>query len=216
MRLNTKKNSKRDRADTNRLFPIFIKLEDLSVLIVGGGKVAAEKLATILSNSPATSIKIVSKNFTSALRKAAATGNVVLFKKKFEPGDLGGVDIVFSAVNDLQTSKQIATWAKKLRVLHNAADKPDLCDFYLGSVVQKGNLKLGISTNGKSPTVAKRLKAILEQSIPDEIDTTLNNLATIRTYLKGDLRRKAEQLNAITSILVQEPSRLKRGIIKKK
>jgi siroheme synthase-like protein len=215
MKSNTKK-----IPDVNRLFPIFIKLEDLNVLIVGGGKVATEKLTAILANSPSASIKIVSKAFSSSLKKAAALGNVVLFKKNFEPGDLRGVDIVFSAVNDPGTSKLIATWAKKLRVLHNAADKPELCDFYLGSIVQKGNLKLGISTNGKSPTLAKRLKSILEQSIPAEIDVALNNLAIIRTRLKGDLKQKSEQLNAITSVLVVESSTLKsagrKGTRKKK
>jgi siroheme synthase-like protein len=206
MRLNTnRKRSARKKSDTNRLFPVFVKLEELNVLIVGGGKVAVEKLAAILNNCPSTPIRIVSKSFLASLRKLSRSNNVKLIKREFDPGDLDGADIVFSAVNDVRTSKLIAAAARRKGILHNAADKPGLCDFYLGSIVQKGNLKIGISTNGKSPTLAKRLKKILEQTIPDSIDETLANLAAIRSSLAGDMKSKVERLNAITSIFISEP-----------
>jgi siroheme synthase-like protein len=212
MRSSTKKITSKNRSSGNRLFPVFLKIEQLRVLIVGGGKVAGEKLNTILVNAPSTSIRIVSREFSPSLRKSASRGNIELIAKEFEPEDLVSADIVFSAVNDAKTSKLVHASARKLNLLHNAADKPNLCDFYLGSVVQKGNLKIGISTNGKSPTVAKRLKSILEQALPDEIDRVLHQLSSIRKSLSGDLTEKVKQLNAITSILTANRKKAKKGM----
>ena len=83
----------------------------------------------------------------------------------------------------------------------NVADTPDLCDFYLGSIVQRGNLKIAISTNGKSPTIAKRLKEEIGNMIPDEMDAVLDNMQTIRTHLNGNFAEKVRRLNELTSVL---------------
>lgn len=211
MRSNIKRAQRPEEADTNRLFPVFVKLEQLEVLVIGGGKVATEKLSAILGNCPSASIRIVSKTFSTRLKKLAAGSNVVLIRKAFEAADLKNADLVFSAVNDVELSKKISSAARKLRILHNAADKPGFCDFYLGSIVQKGNLKIGISTNGKSPTVARRLKQILDEALPAELDDSLRNLSRIRSKLKGDLKSKARQLNRITSILAAGPVAARRS-----
>jgi len=79
---------------------------------------------------------------------------------------------------------------------------PELCDFYLSSVVKKGNLKIAISTNGKSPTIAKRLKEVINNMIPDEMESVLDNMQTIRKGIDGDFSEKVRQLNDITKILV--------------
>lgn len=201
-----KSNTDSNHHDTNRLFPVFIKLEQLDIALIGGGKVATEKLTTILNNAPLTSITIISKTFSPAIRKLAKGARVEMIRKKFEPSDLDGVQLVFSAVNDADTCKLISQAAYERNILHNAADKPALCDFYLGSIVQKGNLKIAISTGGKSPTMARRLKQVFDDALPEEFDQVLQNLAKIRASLKGDLRSKAKQLNHITSILVGTPN----------
>jgi siroheme synthase-like protein len=100
-------------------------------------------------------------------------------------------------------SGQVAADAKLKGILINVADKPDLCDFYLGSVVQKGNLKVAISTNGKSPTIAKRLKEVLNETLPQELDSLLDNMQNIRNQMKGDFTEKVKQLNEITKTLSQ-------------
>src|SRR5690606_15312082 len=96
--------------------------------------------------------------------------------------------------------------ASENHILLNVADKPSLCDFYLGSVVQKGNLKIGISTNGKSPTIAKRLKEFLNDLLPEEIDQTLDLMQTMRNSLKGDFQEKIKVLNAHTKDLITNTS----------
>jgi len=85
------------------------------------------------------------------------------------------------------------------------ADTPELCDFYMGSVVTKGNLKIGVSTNGKSPTISKRLREYLEEAIPEETDELLNNMNRIREQLKGDLSQKMRELNRITASILEGP-----------
>jgi siroheme synthase (precorrin-2 oxidase/ferrochelatase) len=74
----------------------------------------------------------------------------------------------------------------------------------LGSIVQKGDLKLAISTNGKSPTVAKRLRQVLDEALPDEIDTTLQQMSQLRASLNGDFTEKVKTLNEVTAVLVSD------------
>ncbi len=191
--------------DGNRLFPVFLKLESLSVLIVGGGYVGMEKLEAILSNSPATKITLIAIQISDTIKELAKQyPNISLIEKPYSIADLTGHDIIIAAINDPVVSKQVATDAKSKKILVNAADKPELCDFYLSSVVQKGNLKIAISTNGKSPTIAKRVKEVLHETLPAEIDDLLTNMQSIRNKMSGDFTDKVKQLNELTKTLSQK------------
>jgi len=192
-------------AGSNRLFPIFLKLEDLSVLIVGGGYVGAEKLQAVASNSPAAKITLIAITISDEVKALAKQcPNIQLIEKAYDSNDIAENDIVIAAINDTAISRQIVSDAKSKKILVNAADKPGLCDFYLSSVVQKGNLKIAISTNGKSPTIAKRIKEVLNDSLPDEIDDLLDNMRNIRNRLSGDFTEKVKQLNELTQSLAQK------------
>ena len=187
----------------NKLFPIFLKLETLSLLIVGGGAVALEKLSAILKNSPATKVWLVARDVSEEIEKLAAQHPTIqIIRKEFEKSDLDGMDLVIAAVNDRELSAHICDCAHEKGKLINAADKPDLCDFYLSSIVQKGNLKIAISTNGQSPTAAKRIKEMLNEALPDELDELIQNLHLVRNKLQGDFKEKVIQLNEITKGLL--------------
>ncbi len=190
--------------EINHLFPVFLKLENLRLLIVGGGYVGMEKLQAVMNNSPASKVKLVAKEISNEIKELAKQyPNIQLIEKPYSIGDLEQIDIVIAAINEREISTQIVADAKSKSILVNAADKPELCDFYLSSVVQKGNLKIAISTNGKSPTAAKRIKEVLHESLPNEIDEVLNNLNKIRNKLTGDFDDKVKKLNAITKVLVE-------------
>ena len=192
-------------SDGNRLFPVFLKLENLSLLIVGGGYVGMEKLSVVLQNAPGGKIRIVASHISDEIRDlVAGMDNVVLIERPYQSSDIDDADIVFAAVNDQSVSMQVSSDAKAKGKLVNAADKPALCDFYLGSIVQKGNLKIAISTNGKSPTIAKRVKELLNETLPDEIDELLGNMQLIRNKMSGDFAEKVRQLNEITKNLSQD------------
>lgn len=186
--------------EQNPLFPVFLKLEELHTLLVGGGNVGLEKLTALLKNSPAATVTVVAGIISAPVEDlASAHPNVQLVGRNFRPGDLSGKDLVILATDDPELHKRIRAAARKQRILINVADTPDLCDFYLGSVVTKGNLKIGISTNGKSPTIAKRMREFFEAALPDEIDDLLNNMNRIRDKIGSDFKEKVRLLNELTA-----------------
>lgn len=190
-------------ATGNELFPIFLQLNKLHTLLVGGGNVALEKLTALLGNSPKAKITVVAAEISAQVREFSAPYPSVLFHERlFKDSDLDRVDIVVVASNNSRLNEYIRKEARQRNLLINVADKPDLCDFYLGSVVKKGNLKIGISTNGKSPTIAKRMKELLNDALPHEIDETLHYMGKLREQLKGDFTDKVRQLNAHTAALL--------------
>jgi len=189
----------------NTLFPVFFKLEQLRVLLIGGGNVALEKLQAIINNAPKTKVTVVAREVFDAFKEEAEKHETVrIIVSDYAPHYLDDCDLVIAAVNDIPTSELIRNDAKTKGKLINVADKPELCDFYLGSIVTKGNLKLAISTNGKSPTVAKRLKEVFHELLPDELEEVLDNLQQIRNKLKGDFANKVQQLNELTKVLISE------------
>ncbi|MDB5119441.1 MAG: siroheme synthase [Sphingobacteriales bacterium] len=191
----------------NELFPVFLKLNQLHVLLVGAGNIGLEKLEAILNNSPDVRITIVSREVSEEVSTLVSDySKITVFKKEYDANDLNDKDLVVVATNNPELNEIIRADSKARRILINVADKPALCDFYLGSIVKKGNLKLGISTNGKSPTIAKRLKEVLQESLPDELDQTLSQMNNLRNSLTGDFAYKVKQLNKATAVLVTPTS----------
>lgn len=184
---------------SNTLFPVFLRLDRLSTLVVGGGNVALEKVSALLRNSPEARVTMVAPFYREELLEYLADFPLVeRLERKFEFGDLEGRDVVICATDDRDLHVQIKLRASEKHLLCNVADTPDLCDFYLGSIVQKGDLKIAISTNGKSPTLAKRIRAFLEDVIPDEIQAGLEGMEEARKTLKGDFQEKIRVLNELT------------------
>jgi hypothetical protein len=201
----------------NTLFPVFLKLENFRVLIVGGGKVGLEKVTAIINNSPATKITLVATHISEEIKTFQAYySNIVSHQRSFKETDLNDIDLVIVAINNKETSLEIKQLAQQKHIIANVADTPEQCDFYLGSIVQKGNVKIAVSTNGKSPTLAKRIRETFEESFPNEINESLDNLTKVRGYLSGDFTEKVKQLNAITSVLSSNPKKLKEATISKK
>lgn len=189
----------------NNLFPIFLKLENLHTLIVGGGYVGLEKITAVLDNSPEATVTLVSPEIRiEILEIAAYNSRITLIERKFEDEDLAEKDLVIVATNDKEENKRIKSVARAKHMLCNVADTPPLCDFYLSSVVRKGNLKVAISTNGMSPTMAKRIKEVLNEALPDNLEMAMEQLKAVRDMLKGDFAYKVDELNRITSVLVEK------------
>ena len=113
---------------------------------------------------------MVAKSFLSEIRALAIQYDVNLIDLAYDRSFLVDKHIVIAATDHAAVNKQIHHDAKSKHLLVNVADTPKLCDFYLGGIVTKGNVKIAISTNGKSPTMAKRLRQFFEQVLPEEID----------------------------------------------
>ena len=193
--------------DKNPLYPVFLKLHQLQLLIVGAGEVGFEKLSFILKSSPDAKVTMVAPWISEEIKKLLEEkeAHFVQFRnREFQPEDIDGHDLVIAATNIKALNKEVRKQAKQRGKLVNVADTPDLCDFYLGSIVTRGNLKVAISTNGQSPTFAKRFRQLLEEILPEESNALLSNLHEIRNRLKGDFNDKVKALNELTASLLEE------------
>ncbi|WP_281324310.1 bifunctional precorrin-2 dehydrogenase/sirohydrochlorin ferrochelatase [Flavobacterium sp. IMCC34518] len=191
--------------ERNELYPIFLKLHNLNVLIVGGGNVGLEKLSFMLKSSPNANVEVVAPKFLPELEDLVEKHpSVKLTQAKFKKKMLKKRNMVIACTDDLKVNKRVYDLSRKRYLICNIADTPDLCDYYLGGIVTKGNVKIAISTNGKSPTTAKRLRQFFEEVIPEDINKMVENLNEYRKTLKGDFEEKVQKMNEITESLKKE------------
>lgn len=189
--------------ELNPLYPIFLKAHQLEFLIVGGGYVALEKMEFLFKSSPQANVTLVAPFIREETLNFIKNKPVVVIKRKFCLDDLHRKKIVIATTDNPEVNKKIKLACNRRQILVNVADTPELCDFYMGGIVTKGNLKIGISTNGKSPTLAKRIRQFLESILPDEIDELLETLRNYRETLKGDFESKVIEMNKRTKLLLK-------------
>lgn len=190
--------------DRNNLYPIFLKVKSLQVLIVGGGHVAEEKLTFLLKSSPDANVTMVSPMFREETLEIAKKGDVKLIKQRYNKRYLKGKHLVIATTDVPKVNIKVHKHCRKRSILVNVADNPPYCDFYMGGIVTKGNVKVAISTNGKSPTTAKRLRQFFEDVIPENVDDLVKNINEYRKTIKGDFEQKVETLNEFTKGLIEK------------
>ena len=190
--------------ERNNLYPIFLKAKSLNVLIIGGGNVAEEKLRFLLKSSPDANVTMVAPMFRQDTLSLSKTGDVTLVNDVYKPDYLKGKHMVVATTDVPEVNVQVYKDCRERSILVNVADNPPYCDFYMGGIVTKGNVKVAISTNGKSPTTAKRLRQFFEDVIPDNVDDLVKNLNEYRKTIKGDFEQKVETLNEFTKGLIEK------------
>lgn len=188
--------------EKNELYPVFLKVAVLEVLIVGGGNVGLEKLTFLLKSSPSANVTMVSKAFIPEVISLAKGYKVSLVVDAYQKSYLSGKQIVVATTDDLDVNLQVYNDCKKENILVNLADNPTYCDFYMGGIVTKGNVKIAISTNGKSPTAAKRLRQFFEEVLPENMNELVENLNIYRKTIKGDFEEKVSKLNDLTKEMI--------------
>lgn len=161
-----------------RTYPVSLVLEGQSVLVVGGGAVATRKVEGLLPYN--VSVTIVAPALTDALRALADAGRCAWRAKTYDAADLHGADIVFVATDDEDVNARAYRDASGAHLMVNVADRPELCTFFLPSVLRRGKLSIAVSTEGASPLTARRLRRELEERIPAGFETYLDLLAAWR------------------------------------
>ena len=187
--------------ERNELYPVFLKVNKLNILIVGGGEVGHEKLHFLLKSSPKASVEMIATWYLPKTEELAGKHGIKMTKGRYKSKYLKKRHFVIAATNDEKLNKKVYDHAKKRYLLANIADTPELCDFYMGGIVNKGHVKIAISTNGKSPTAAKRLREFFEEVIPENVNEMVENLNEYRKSIKGDFEEKVNQMNTITEAL---------------
>ncbi|MDV7137311.1 bifunctional precorrin-2 dehydrogenase/sirohydrochlorin ferrochelatase [Maribacter sp. TH_r10] len=190
--------------ESNQLYPVFLKVSQLNILIVGGGNVAEEKLRFLLKSSPDAQVQLVSPMFREPTIELAKKFNLQMIEDTYAPKYLKDKHMVIATTDNTAINEKVYHDCREKNILVNVADNPPFCDFYMGGIVTKGNVKVAISTNGKSPTTAKRLRQFFEDVIPENIDDLVKNLNEYRKTIKGDFEEKVETLNEFTKGLVNK------------
>jgi siroheme synthase-like protein len=168
------------------LFPAFLKLEDRLVVVIGGGKIAAQKIPALLNAG--ARVRIVAPRISGVLIEYVRNREIDWHPKAFEAEDLTGAFLVIAATSIREVNATVFAEAERRNVLCNSVDDIEHCHFYYGSVVQRGDLQIAISTNGKSPALAQRLRQELEQQFGPEYALWLEWLGAEREMMRSQSR----------------------------
>jgi precorrin-2 dehydrogenase/sirohydrochlorin ferrochelatase len=163
------------------LFPLFLKLEGRPALVVGAGRVGEAKIWGLLRAG--ARVRVVAPSATARVRAWAGAGRIVWTSRPFAAGDLRGVFLAVVATPSTHLNDRVAVLARRRRVLVNVVDDPGRCDFYYPAVVRRGPLTLAISTEGRSPAFARRLRRHLERHIGPEVGRAVERLGRERRKL---------------------------------
>ncbi|HUY15870.1 MAG TPA: bifunctional precorrin-2 dehydrogenase/sirohydrochlorin ferrochelatase [Terriglobia bacterium] len=182
------------------LFPIFLRLEGRACLVIGAGAVAQPKIASLLASG--AKVTVVAPRAGGAVRAWAEAGEIRWEARPFVPADLDGAFLAVAATSVTEVNQQVFQEARRRNILVNAVDDPPHCDFYYGSVVRRGALQIAISTDGKSPALAQRLRQEMENTYGGEYERWLDELGRERQQLfaiEMDRELRCQWLHALAS-----------------
>lgn len=170
-------------------FPMYMDMQKLKVLVVGGGYIATEKLEKLLDFT--SDISVIALSVDDDASDLIHTHGLELQKRAYETGDIEGYDIVIVATDTVELHREIYEEARGSRVLVNSVDNTDYCDFIFPSYVQKGDLTIAFSTGGASPAFAKQIRQHFEKIIPDSVGGFLKKMKALRGQIpKGKERMR--------------------------
>jgi precorrin-2 dehydrogenase / sirohydrochlorin ferrochelatase len=188
--------------ESAKLFPAFLKIAGRRCVVVGGGPVGEDKTAGLLRAGGA--VCVVAPDVTERVKEWARQGAIRWVARKFRPADLRGAFLVIAATSSPALHGEIYALAQKREVLCNVVDDPEHCDFYYGSVVQRGSLQIAISTSGLSPAFAQRLRKQFEEQFSAEYELWLEEIGNARQRLFAkeiDPKRRKDLLHRLASEL---------------
>jgi precorrin-2 dehydrogenase/sirohydrochlorin ferrochelatase len=163
---------------SNHYYPLFIDLENKTVVVVGGGVVALRKVEALRKTG--AKVKVISPE---VMPEIASDPGVEVVPRGYTPGDLFGASLVIAATDHEETNVAVSRDASLSNIFCNVVDKPELCSFIVPSVVEKGPIKIAISTGGVSPTLSKRLRVQIANFLGDEYATLAVIMGKIRSLV---------------------------------
>jgi len=168
-------------------FPTFLKFDNKRVLIIGGGKIANDKLTHLLEFTK--KIAIITPTVSTEMSTIINQNSLHLDKRSYEVGDIENYDVVVCAIDNIPLQQSIFEESRKYRCLYNCVDIKECCDFIFPAYIKKGDLTVAISTAGGSPALTKQLRIYFEKVIPDSVVNFLEEMKDYRkTMPKGKQR----------------------------
>lgn len=182
------------------MFPMFLKLAGHPCLVVGAGVIAEGKIDSLVRCG--ASVRVIAPVATQAVQDAAAAGTIVWKQRRYLPSDLTGMFLVVAATSSPELHEQIFQQAQRASVLCNVVDEPDRCDFYYPATVRRGPFQIAISTSGRAPSLAQRIRQDLERQFGPEYGAWTEELGRLRNQLVSDgvpLEKRREALHDLCS-----------------
>jgi len=167
-----------------RYYPVNLDIQGRPCLVVGGGRVGARKVDTLLKCGAI--VTVVSPETTPPLARLAENGSIALKRREYRSSDVEGRFLVIGATDDERLNRQIHADAERLNLLCNIADRPEICNFTLPAIVRRGDFMMAISTAGKSPAFAKHMRQRLESQFGPEYGKLLDLMGAIRRKLLAE------------------------------
>jgi len=172
-----------DKFGIRSYFPAFLKLQGKRCIIVGGGEVALRRVKTVLSCGGR--VTVISSDLHSELKRLVEEGTIQWVNRNYEPDDLQGAFLVIAATNHQEVNQEIVEKARNLRCLVNTVDDPEHSDFIVPSFFKRGGLILAISTSGKSPALARKIREDLEAVFGEEYAELTSLIEEVRLEFKA-------------------------------
>ena len=150
-------------------FPLFVDISGMKVIVIGGGKIAARRVDTLIYFAP--NITVIAPEITGSLAALNEAGRIHCVGRRYKKGDAAKADMVLAATDDRQLNRSIAAECRALeqesgrRILFNAADDKNLCDFYFPSVITRDDIVMGINSGGHNPGKVKQVREKLEKEL---------------------------------------------------
>ncbi len=168
-------------------FPTFLKFDNKKVLIIGGGKIANDKLTHLLEFTK--DITIITPTISEDMLKIVHQNVLPFHQRSYEMGDIKDYDVIVAAINDIPLQENIFKESRAHRCLYNCVDIKECCDFIFPSYIKKGDLTVAISTAGGSPALTKQLRIYFQNMIPDSVVDFLEEMKSYRKSMpKGKER----------------------------
>jgi len=172
----------------NPLYPIFLKLDNKKVLIIGGGLIALQKLKGLLNTE--AKITIIAPHIIDEIKDARGEfpniRKIEFIERDYAYGDELSAFMVIAATDNPEINNMIATRCRDQMILANSVDQPEFCDFYVPSIIESGSIKVAISTNGKAPSVARKLR----EDLSSLIEERYKNLVEIVNEFRLKIQKK--------------------------
>lgn len=199
----------KNHVQSSGYYPIFLNVQGKKCLVVGGGEVALRKVKTLLEH--AANVEVVGLELCPELSKLARGGKIKSRTKSYNSTDVKGALIVIAATDNAKTNERIAADAKKQGVLVNVVDTPEHSDFIVPSTLERGDIIIAVSTSGKSPALARKIRTELENKFGEEYGKLAETVSEVRNQLRQEgiaLANEAWQevlrLDALTSLLRED------------
>ncbi|MBI4187464.1 MAG: bifunctional precorrin-2 dehydrogenase/sirohydrochlorin ferrochelatase [Chloroflexi bacterium] len=187
-------------------YPAFLNVRDRRCVVVGGGQVALRKVSTLLEHE--ADVRVISPDPCPELAEMAGNGKVHILRRKYRTGDVKGALLAIAATDDVDTNQKVAAEARRHGVLVNVVDDAESSDFISPSYLRRGDVIIAVSTGGRSPALARKIRTTLEKDFGHELASLARLIDEVRSEMReqgvkveGDAWQQALDLELLSNLV---------------